>query len=110
MEVVTYAIDRVMMLPAPKRAVALAVGAYCAYRAMNWLWRRLWTLAAMSPLAYGARFTAPLVRAYSFEGKAYFNSDGVSDAIALRREKGATARRPAPFSKRERRGPDRRVS
>jgi hypothetical protein len=107
MEVLASLIDAVMTLPAPKRAVALAVGAYYAYRAVDWLWRRLLTVAAMSPLAYGARFTAPLVRAYSFEGKAYFNSDGVSDAIALRREKGATARFfRVSFVSREAAGPD----
>jgi len=96
MEVVSYVVDRVMSLPGPQRAVALALGAYYAFRAVDYVYRRLLTIAAMSPLCYGARFTAPLVRAYSFEGKAYFNSDGVSDAIAARREKGATARRPAP--------------
>lgn len=96
MEVVSYVVDRVMSLPGPQRAVALALGAYYAFRAVDYVYRRLLTIAAMSPLCYGARFTAPLIRAYSFEGKAYFNSDGVSDAIAARREKGATARMPAP--------------
>ncbi|KAH8057715.1 N2-acetyl-L-ornithine:2-oxoglutarate 5-aminotransferase [Aureococcus anophagefferens] len=45
----------------------------------------------MSPIPYGSRLSAPLLRSYSFTGKAYFNSDGCSDAIAARREKGANA-------------------
>lgn len=46
----------------------------------------------MSPIPYGSRLSAPLLRSYSFTGKAYFNSDGCSDAIAARREKGANVR------------------
>ena len=107
MEVVSYVVDRVMSLPGPQRAVVLALGAYYAFRAVDYVYRRLLTIAAMSPLCYGARFTAPLIRAYSFEGKAYFNSDGVSDAIAARREKGATARFfRVSFVSREPAGPD----
>ena len=50
------------------------------------------TLMCMSPIPYGSRLSAPLLRSYSFTGKAYFNSDGCSDAIAARREKGANVR------------------
>lgn len=79
----------VMGLPQPQKAAAMGCAVYGAYRVVQWTYRRVLTLLCMSPLCYGARFTAPLIRAYSFEGKKYFNADGVSDEIAARREKGA---------------------
>ena len=79
----------------PAQAAASAVAlAYAVYRIAKFTYRRVLTLMCMSPIPYGSRLTAPLIRSYSFTGKEYFNSDGCSEEIAARREKGANVRRP----------------
>ncbi|KAH8052548.1 N2-acetyl-L-ornithine:2-oxoglutarate 5-aminotransferase [Aureococcus anophagefferens] len=88
----------------PQAAATVVAAAYASYCALRYVYRRahtgvahkqapamVLTLMCMSPIPYGSRLSAPLLRSYSFTGKAYFNSDGCSDAIAARREKGANA-------------------
>ena len=81
--------DQLTALPMHHQAAALALIAYAAYRALRWAYRRLLTLACMSPLPYGARAAAPLIVSYSLEGDAYFRADGCSQDIAMRRKRGA---------------------
>ena len=48
-------------LPMHQQAAAVTFIAYVAYRVLRWTYRRLLTLACMSPLPYGARAAAPLI-------------------------------------------------
>ena len=83
------AASQLTALPMHKQAAGLALIAYVAYRVLRWTYRRLLTLACMSPLPYGARAAAPLIVSYSLEGDAYFRADGCSQEIAARRKQGA---------------------
>ncbi|KAH8098575.1 N2-acetyl-L-ornithine:2-oxoglutarate 5-aminotransferase [Aureococcus anophagefferens] len=103
----------------PQAAATVVAAAYASYCALRYVYRRAHTgvahkqapamvaaapggrAAASAPPGradadvhvadpYGSRLGAA-ARSYSFTGKAYFNSDGCSDAIAARREKGANA-------------------
>ena len=64
--------DQLTALPMHQQAAAVTFIAYVAYRALRWAYRRLLTLACMSPIPYGARAAAPLIVSYSLEGDAYF--------------------------------------
>ena len=46
--------DQLTALPTHQQAAAVTFIAYVAYRALRWTYRRLLTLACMSPLPYGA--------------------------------------------------------
>ena len=81
--------DQLAALPMHQRAAAVTLIAYVAYRIIRWTYRRLLTLACMSPLPYGARAAAPLIVSYSLEGDAYFRADGCSSEVAERRKAGA---------------------
>ena len=83
------AMDQLAALPMHQRAAAVTLIAYAAYRIVRWTYRRLLTLACMSPLPYGARAAAPLIVSYSLEGDAYFRADGCSQEVAARRKRGA---------------------
>ena len=83
------AVSQLTALPTHQQAAAVAFIAYVAYRVLRWTYRRLLTLACMSPLPYGARAAAPLIVSYSLEGDAYFRADGCSQEIALKRKEGA---------------------
>ena len=81
--------DQLTALPMHQQAAAVTFIAYVAYRVLRWTYRRLLTLACMSPLPYGARAAAPLIVSYSLEGDAYFRADGCTSDIAMRRKQGA---------------------
>ena len=68
-------------LPMHQQAAAVTFIAYVAYRVLRWTYRRLLTLACMSPIPYGARAAAPLIVSYSLEGDAYFAADGDQEAL-----------------------------
>mmetsp|Transcript_28383 Transcript_28383/g.84972 ORF Transcript_28383/g.84972 Transcript_28383/m.84972 type:complete len:570 (-) Transcript_28383:47-1756(-) len=91
MDLVSSYAAAILALPQPKKAVVLGLCAYALYKALDWLYRRVLTLACMSPIPYGARAAAPLVVAYSLEGARYFDADGCSADVARRREAGADA-------------------
>ena len=81
--------DQITALPTHQQAAAVTFIAYVAYRVLRWTYRRVLTLACMSPLPYGARAAAPLIVSYSLEGDAYFRADGCTSDIAARRKEGA---------------------
>ena len=81
--------DQLTARPMHQQAAAVAFIAYAAYRILRWTYRRLLTLACMSPLPYGARAAAPLIVSYSLEGDAYFRADGCSSEVAEKRKRGA---------------------
>jgi len=81
--------DQLTALPMHQQAAAVTFMAYVAYRVLRWTYRRVLTLACMSPLPYGARAAAPLIVSYSLEGDAYFRADGCSSEVAERRKRGA---------------------
>ena len=82
-------LSQLTALPMHKQAAAVTLIAYVAYRVLRYAYRRLLTLACMSPIPYGARAAAPLIVSYSLEGDAYFAADGCSQEIAMRRKQGA---------------------
>lgn len=66
-----------------------AGGAYVGYKVAMWAYCRIVTLLAMDPTPYVVRMTAPILKSYSFVGRAYYAADGADDAIVEKRSKGA---------------------
>jgi len=69
--------------PAKKAAVILAIPF-----ALNFTYKRLLTLACIDPTNIAAKWTAGLLRSYSFEGDEFFAADGAPPAVAAQREAG----------------------
>ena len=56
--------------------------------ALQWLYKRVLTLAALDPTNVGAKLTAGILKSYSFEDDEFFSADGAPSAVIEQRKKG----------------------
>jgi len=71
-----------------KKLIMQAVVVILIPFALQWAYKRVLTLMCIDPTNVAARFTAGILKSYSFDDDEFFNADGAPPAIAELRRKG----------------------